>query len=177
MTVEKKLGDVSHRGVALTLVDLPGVYSLSVAGNALFQLFVADSITAAIVRSGFFFCVGLAFLGWLAERVTHSRLIGLGVFALLASDRELWIDAYSGMVDSQATFLLALHAAGLLFLPRTVKGGFVAGANEGPDRERLAAGLAHQGDRACVVSVTPVTHASAMLDSGRLDRSTGSREG
>ena len=39
-------------------------YPLSVAGNALFQLFVADSITAAIVRSGFFFCVGLAFLGF-----------------------------------------------------------------------------------------------------------------
>ncbi|MCK0140496.1 Fe(2+) transporter permease subunit FeoB [Aliiroseovarius sp. F47248L] len=34
VTVEKKLGDLTHHGTAITLVDLPGVYSLSVAGGA-----------------------------------------------------------------------------------------------------------------------------------------------
>lgn len=34
VTVEKKLGDLHHHGTAITLVDLPGVYSLSVAGGA-----------------------------------------------------------------------------------------------------------------------------------------------
>ncbi len=34
VTVEKKLGEVRHKGTSLTLVDLPGVYSLSVAGGA-----------------------------------------------------------------------------------------------------------------------------------------------
>jgi len=135
-------------------------YPLSVAGNALFQLFVEDSITAAIVRSGLFFCAGLALLGWLAERVTHSRLIGLGVFALLASDSELWVDAYSGMVDSQAGFLLALHAAGLLWLPRTWKGGLVVGVGA------AALYLA----KTQFAGAVPVSLLLLFLDSGREER-------
>jgi len=135
-------------------------YPLSVAGNALFQLLVADSITAAILRSGFFFCVGLALLGWLVERVTHSRLIGLGVFALLASDRELWVDAYSGMVDSQASFLLTLHAVGLLFLPRTAKGGFVVG---------VGAAVLYLG-KTQFAGAVPVSLLLLFLDSDREER-------
>lgn len=34
VTVEKKVGEMSHNGVQIDLVDLPGVYSLSVAGDA-----------------------------------------------------------------------------------------------------------------------------------------------
>lgn len=34
VTVEKKVGTFSHHGTAIELVDLPGVYSLSVAGGA-----------------------------------------------------------------------------------------------------------------------------------------------
>ena len=102
-------------------------YPLSVAGAGLFQLFIDDPVSAAIVRSGFFFVCGLALFGWLAERLSGSRWIGLGIVSVLASDRELWIDAYSGMVDSQAAFLLALHAIALLFVPRTSKGAFVVG--------------------------------------------------
>ncbi|PRY22580.1 ferrous iron transport protein B [Aliiruegeria haliotis] len=34
VTVEKKVGAFSHKGVSIDLVDLPGVYSLSVAGGA-----------------------------------------------------------------------------------------------------------------------------------------------
>lgn len=34
VTVEKKSGDLSHHGVAIELVDLPGVYSLSVSGSS-----------------------------------------------------------------------------------------------------------------------------------------------
>jgi len=34
VTVEKKLGDLSHEGTQVTLIDLPGVYSLSVTGEA-----------------------------------------------------------------------------------------------------------------------------------------------
>ncbi|WP_424943811.1 Fe(2+) transporter permease subunit FeoB [Aliiroseovarius crassostreae] len=33
VTVEKKLGDITHRDKSLTIVDLPGVYSLAVAGD------------------------------------------------------------------------------------------------------------------------------------------------
>lgn len=34
VTVEKKIGEMSHNGTQIDLVDLPGVYSLSVAGDA-----------------------------------------------------------------------------------------------------------------------------------------------
>lgn len=34
VTVEKKVGDIQHNGADIELVDLPGVYSLSVAGGA-----------------------------------------------------------------------------------------------------------------------------------------------
>lgn len=34
VTVEKKVGEMSHNGVQIDLVDLPGVYSLSVTGDA-----------------------------------------------------------------------------------------------------------------------------------------------
>ncbi|MAB80618.1 MAG: hypothetical protein CMJ89_14795 [Planctomycetes bacterium] len=102
-------------------------YPLSVTAAGFFQLLIANPFVAAVVRSGVFFLAGLLVLGLLAARISGSRLIGVAIVAVLAADRELWQDAYSGMVDTQGTFFLALAALALLFAPRTARGGALIG--------------------------------------------------